>query len=482
MSVTGISTQVNIPAKKGYPYKKIILALLSVIAGVALAKLHPPAGLTVEAMYALGVMLGAILFWVFNILPEHITGLLMCILWVIVGAVPFANSFAAYSTDTPWLLIPAFAIGIAAQKTGLLKRVALNVMKIFPATFRGQSLALLTAGTIISPALPSVTAKAVFASQLAKSIGDEMGYEDNSTGLAGLYAAMYQGFVTIFPLFLTGGIFSVLMRSSLPKDIQAQFTWVYWFYAALPWGIVVFILSYFAIQLLYKPQQNQQLTKEYFLAQLRDLGPMKRDERITAIITACCLVLWMTEKIHHLTATQVAVLGLVALFVFNILTTVEFRTKIPWEMIVFIGAVMALGSVITFLKIDAWLGKALAPVISPLVGNMFTFVPLLAIFIYLIRFVLVAQSSTVMIFTVMLTPFSLKAGINPWVVGLVILTSVNVWTLKYQNTTHIAAMAATGKQYLKQSQASKMSIAYMIINIIALLVSVVSWKMIGLIS
>lgn len=150
-------------------------------------------------------------------------------------------------------------------------------------------------------------------------------------------------------------------------------------------------------------------------------------------------------------------------------------------MIVFIGGVMSLGSTITFLNIDVWLGKALGPVVSPIVGNMLTFVPLLAISIYLIRFILVAQSSTVMIFTGMLTPFAWKAGINPWVIGLVILTSVNVWTVKYQNTTHIAAMAATGKEFVKQSQAAKMSIAFMVINIIALVVSLPWWKMLGLI-
>ncbi|AGL00074.1 SLC13 family permease [Desulfoscipio gibsoniae] len=481
MSGTGTSTKVKTPTKQGPPNLKLVCALLSVIAGIAIALIPPPDGLSVQAMHALGIMLGAILFWVFNILPEHVTGILMCTLWVIVGAVPFQKAFAAYSTDTPWLLIPAFAIGIAAQKAGLLKRVALNVMKVFPPTFKGQTLALLSAGTIISPAIPSVTAKAVFASQLTKAIGDRMEYEEKSAGAAGLYAAMYQGFVTMFPLFLTAGIFSIIMRSCLPTEIQAQFTWVNWLWSALPWGIAVFIGSYLAIQFLYKPEQKQELSKEYFITQLKELGPMNRDEKIIAVIVACCLLLWMTEKIHHLTAAQVALLALVALFVFKILSTSDFRTKIPWEMIVFIGGVMALGSVITFLEIDTWMGTVLGPVITPLIGNMFIFAPLLAIAIYLIRFVLVAQSSTVMIFTVMLTPFALQVGVNPWIVGLIILTSANVWTVKYQNTTHIAAMSATGNEFIKQSQAAKMSIAYMLINIIAIVVSLPWWKMLGLI-
>lgn len=481
MSVTE-TIKSNTPTKqKSFSFKPVY-ALLSVIIGVIIALINPPEGLTVAAMYGLGIMLTAILWWVFNVLPDYVTGMLMLIMLVICKAVPFATAFAAYSTTTPWLLIPAFAIGIALQKTGLLKRVSLNVMKVFPPTFKGISLALLTAGTIVSPAIPSVTAKGVFASQLAKSIGDEMGYEENSTGLAGLYAAMYQGFVTIYPLFLTGGIFCVLMKGALPKDIQAQFTWMQWFITCIPWGIVMFILSFIAIQILYKPQKNQNLTKEYFLAQLRDLGPMKKEEKIAGTITIIALILWMTESIHHLDATAVAMLALIALFVFGIMTTQEFKQKVPWELIVFIGAVMALGSVITYLKVDKYLSVVLAPIISPLINNMFIFIPVACIFIYLIRFILVAQSSTTMIFTAMLIPFALNAGVNPFIVGFIVLTSVNVWTLRYQNTTNIAALGATGKQYIKNSQVSKMSVAYMVINIIALLVSVAWWKMIGFIS
>lgn len=456
------------------------LALISIIAGIAVAFINPPAGLSVRAMHAIGVMTWAILFWVFEILPEYATAMLMCNFWVIVGAVPFAKAYEAFSTETPWLLIASYGIGIAAQRTGLLSRVALNVMQIFPPTFRGQTLALLTVGTLISPAIPSISAKAVFASQLTRTISGTMNYEEKSTGAAGLYAAMYQGFVTLYCLYLTGGVFTVAMRSFLPDKIQAQFTWLNWLWAALPWGIVVFILSFLAIQVIYKPEQKEVLSKEHFRIQLRELGPMKKDEKITALVTLCCLLLWMTEKIHHLTAAEVALLGMGVLVASKILGTMEFRTKVPWEMIVFIGGVTGLGTVITELKIDTWMGKIVGPVIAPLVGKMIIFAPLLAIAIYLIRFILVGQLSTVMIFTVLLSPIAMNAGVNPWVIGLVIVASVNVWTVKYQNTTHIAAMSATDNEFVTQSQAAKMSLAYMVINIIALVACIPWWKMLGL--
>ncbi|AGL00055.1 hypothetical protein Desgi_0483 [Desulfoscipio gibsoniae DSM 7213] len=82
---------------------------------------------------------------------------------------------------------------------------------------------------------------------------------------------------------------------------------------------------------------------------------------------------------------------------------------------------------------------------------------------------------------VLLTPFALKAGVNPWVIGIIIVASANVWTVSYQNTTHIAAMVATGKDAVKQSHAVRMSLAYMIINIIAIVASIPWWKILGLI-
>jgi DASS family divalent anion:Na+ symporter len=69
---------------------------------------------------------------------------------------------------------------------------------------------------------------------------------------------------------------------------------------------------------------------------------------------------------------------------------------------------------------------------------------------------------------------------NPLVPAFIVLTSVNLWNVVFQNTTFLAAFYASGGM-VKHSQTIKMSVAYAAINIIALLASVPVWKMLGMI-
>ena len=468
---------------------KITVTVITMALALWVGTMPAPAGsgLGPAAMRALGIILFAIIFFVFEILPMWLTAVLMCLLWAIFHCVTFAVAFASFSGETIWLQIPALAIGAAAAKTGLLKRIALTVMKVFPATFKGQCLALMAAGTVIAPTIPSVTAKSVIAAPIAREISNRLGYEVNSPGASGLYSAMWTGFVCSMPAMLTAGVYPVLLQSLLPEAQKAQFTWGFWLFSMVPWLIVMLVLSYYAIQLIYSPgKSTTTLSKEYFNEQLAAMGAMGRDEKISAAVLVGCLILWMSEPIHHITACQVGLLGMIVIWALKVMNNMDFRTRVPWETIVMIGGIVNLGAIIPALKIDKWVGNLMGPTISQYIGNVWVFIPLLAIAIYLIRFFMVAQASTVSIFVVLLLPFCVKAGLNPFVMGIVIVSAVNVWHMLYQNTTHIAAMTASISAdnpvpMTNQAGAWKMSVAYMAINVIALVASIPWWKIIGVI-
>jgi len=135
------------------------------------------------------------------------------------------------------LLVGALGIGLAVAKSGLLKRLSLYVIKLFPATFTAQVLDMITSGVIIAPLIPSTTAKAVIATPISMGISDAMGYERKSKGAGGLFGAFYIGFVSTGPLFLSASFIGYLVLKFLPPQIQAQFNWIYWFVPASPWGL-----------------------------------------------------------------------------------------------------------------------------------------------------------------------------------------------------------------------------------------------------
>ena len=78
--------------------------------------LPPPEGLTAEAMHALGITIWAVGWWVTEIIPQYATGLLMCVLWSIVKAVPFSRAFANFSSSSWWIMVGAFGLGRSEER------------------------------------------------------------------------------------------------------------------------------------------------------------------------------------------------------------------------------------------------------------------------------------------------------------------------------------------------------------------------------
>lgn len=100
--------------------------------------------------------------------------------------------------------------------------------------------------------------------------------------------------------------------------------------------------------------------------------------------------------------------------------------------------------------------------------------------IYLVRFFIVSMTATFTIFVVIVTPFAVAAGINPFVTAFIIFTSVNVFHMFYQNSTYLAGYYAAGGM-VSHSRMVKLSLAYMIISIVALAACVPVWHLTGFI-
>lgn len=465
----------------GKRFRQAVGAGLGILLGLIIALQAPPAGLTVPAMKALGILAWAVVYWIFEVIPDYVVALLMCSAWVVFKVVPFNVAFATFAGESWWLMVGALGMGVAVGKSGLLRRAALQVMRFFPATFRGQTLAMLSAGILLSPLIPSVTAKSAMVAPFGLAVSDAMGYERKSRGAAGIFAAMYTGFVSIGPMFISASFMGYMMRGLLPADVQAQFTWSYWFIAALPWGLFLLVTSYLAILSFYQPKTEPIRSAAFAAEQLAELDPMNRDEKITLLVLISALLLWITEPLHGISSTLVALVGLSVLLGSGVYGRPDFRTGIPWDSVVFIGGIINLGSVIPYLKIDKWIGQMFGPQIGGLIANFYIFTIALALFIYLARFVLVSMNASIAIFVVLLVPFAVQAGINPWTMGMVVYCSVNVWNAFYQNSSFLVAFYATGGAMVDHSQMVKFSLAYMVISLAGLLLSIPLWKMLGLV-
>lgn len=462
--------------------KKLLWEGIAVALGLIIAFIPAPQGLEQNAMWTLGLLIWAIVNWVSNAIPDFVCIFIMCCTWVLMGIVPFTTAFNSFSGTTVWLLIAAMGIGAAVTKSGLLARVALCIMRICPPTFKGQVLALLGSGVVIGPFIPSTIAKVSIVGAMATDIGGKLGFENRSKGMSGLWSAMYAGYTLLSQAVLSASFFSYIIMGLLPEEVQAQFSWMFWLRAMLPWLIICTIASYIAICFLYRPQNAPTLSKEDVSAMLDKLGPMSRDEKITLGVLVLCIIFWVLERTLNVPAAVTAVLGMSALLALKVITPKDYNQRINWSIIAFMGGAINLATAITTVGIDSWLGNTFGGTMAGLISNPYLFVPVIATTALISRFVIVDMTTDYTLFTVILTPFCLAAGVSPWVAAMAAYCVVYPYFTKYQNINYLAAFnSAGGDEKLEHRMLVPFCLVFHIVSILALTASVPYWQMLGLI-
>jgi DASS family divalent anion:Na+ symporter len=466
--------------QKNKSINKIIQAVIGILIFIVVKFLPVPEMLTSQAMTYIAIFLCVIFFLVADTMPDYLVIILTLAAFVISGITDLKTALAPFAQSTVWLLIGAFGIGMSVTKSGLLKRFALMTMRLFPENYFGQVLALLTTGTVIGPLIPSGNVKCTIMAPFALSMSREIGFKKSSKGAAGLFSAMFIPTGVAAHGFYSGSVLVFITLSVLPEEIKSGFSWMSWFQAAGVWMFATLILSFFAIILLYRPETAGTLPKGFAQARLRELGPMSKMEKQSAVVLTLTLLAWMTERFHGIDSSMVAIVSFASFSILGIANRSDFRGGIAWDSIIFIGGIMSVASQLAVLKIDRWISSLLSPIVQPLASNVYLFIPALCVFVYILRFVVISQTAVLAIFYAILAAITTNAGINPWVLAFSVMSSSCVWNLSFHNTMFLSALAATKDEMVVHRDVLPMSVAFMIINMIALMLSIWPWRALGL--
>ena len=462
--------------------KRIGCAVLGVVLGVAFALACPTdVGLTEQGIRCLAILILAVVWWVGSVLPTYATAIVMVVLFAVIAGVKSSVALSAFTFDTWWLLLAAFGLGAGMKVSGLLRRIALAVVRTFPNTFAAQAAGLMLAGTIVGPLVPSMAAKVSMLTPLAMGIGDELGYERFSKPMQGLFLAMFCGVRSVAPAVLSASVIGYCLLGLLPADVQARFDMLHWLLAALPWFIVVTALTYASIVLLYRPKgEGAAKAAEAPARKKEDLGPMSRHEKQMCAIILATVVLWVAEPLHHIPAHIVALAAFVLVIACGILGKDGLRKDIAWEPLVFVGIAMGLPNVFGEVGIQDWAVQVAGPAFEALAGNPYLFVLGAALITLAVRFLIVSEMAYLNIVMVFLVPLCASVGFNPWVVGFAMYAVITPWFVLYHSATYLAAFYSVDGQMARHADLAKYCVVYTLICMLALVVSVPYWQWMGL--
>jgi anion transporter len=466
---------------KMFKDSRVIGVILVILTALMLSFVKPFNGLAPLGHYVIAALMITLAFWIFK--PGGIPFLVGSAILVAGGltlGLKYSVVASGFVSSAGWILIPALYFGFVLQKTGLGRRIAYLVLKSFTPSWATMALSWFIIGLLLSALTPSITVRLAIVMPIALGVIDACRQKYNSNGSA--YIALIAFGMCIFPGtgWLTGSLGGPIMIGFLPPELRSLATFNAWFrILALPWFIVtaVYVLL---IYLLMKPKEPIRITLDTFRKQYAELGPVTRQEIIAALILLGALLLFTTETWHGIPTAATALLALVLLFLFRIITPDEIGTGANWDVIMFFGVALSLSTILVEAKVTAWIAPALEAGMLALAPNPLLFMMVATFGVFLIRFVDVPWGySTIALTTTVLIPAWNQFGIHPLVATFAYLAGINFFLLGYQQPWVLMAEGIIRNRGWAAGHIFTAGFCYIVAVAVALLVSVPYWRMIG---
>ena len=391
-----------------------------------------------------------------------------------VGTVATVTS--QFATSTVWLCIGVFIMSIGVNNSGIMKRLALWILTKFPGTYAGQVTAMMLAGVVTTPIIPSSSAKSSMMAPVINQVCEAVGIEKNSKQALGIWFANFMGTNQLGMAFVSGSVYVALMLGFVGETI----TWGRWITLACVWYVVCIILVYIFARFFCKPKTEQSGNVEFIKEQYKALGKLTTKEKQGIVIVVVALALWLTQSFHGIDAGMVALFADICFIACGLITAPEVGSKAMWTITLFVGGVLSIANFMPTLGVSDWIAAILGPVLSPILSSPYIFVPCLCILTYLLRYVVVSQSCSMAIMVAIFGPLLPQYGIDTFVLVFVSWVSGTYWNTSYTNpaTTGLISMANRALDY---STAQKGSYVYCVINLIAMTCSVPLWQALGMV-
>ncbi|WP_321469010.1 DASS family sodium-coupled anion symporter [Halarcobacter sp.] len=304
---------------------------IPIVIAVVVALLPTPEGLAVNAHYFFAVFLGVIVGLILEPIPPALIGLVgvaFCATFGLVGeSAKEARNWAlsGFSNGVIWLIFAAFMFALGYKKSGLGKRISLLLVKKLGKTTLGLGYAVAFADGILSPFMPSNTARsagtifpiAINIPQMFNSLPDN---EPRKIGSYISWVAIAATCVTS-SMFLTALAPNLLAVSLVEKNIGVAIEWGTWFYTLAIIMVPLFLAVPYLAYIIYPPEQKYSPeAPAWAAAELEKMGSISKKEILMLCFGILALVLWIFGKQIGVNGTVAAIAVLCLLVLFNVIS------------------------------------------------------------------------------------------------------------------------------------------------------------------
>lgn len=321
-------------------------------------------GLEGHAAVTLCIFVAAVWFWIFSPVEDTYVALGAAVALVISGTLPTQSLFAALGEDTIWLLMAAFVIASAVASTGLAARGAAFIVSGARSVRQLAHLSCL--GLVVTAfAIPATSGRAALVLPIFLTLRKVL---QDRPAVVKMLAVLFPTVILLSAVSSFLGAGAHLITSQIVQSVGFPgFDFASWLLLGLPLALVSSFMAAELVVRLFTAAGDRTKPLAIDLAELqkdstqRISGPLDLDEQRSLLLLAAVVTLWCTEPIHGLDPALVALMGalVVSLPCYGSVTLGSALKKVPWSMLVFMAATLALGSSLVTTGAAAWLANSL---------------------------------------------------------------------------------------------------------------------------
>ncbi len=446
----------QVPEKKLTPSERWMRYLgfsLGILVFLILYYMPTPDGLTTGGQVVIAVFATALVWWVTEPVPTHVTSLMLMALLVFLHGWGESDVLGVLGFSVIWLNVLAFILSSMLVKTNLAKRIALSLIVRFGKSSKWILLAFFCLNLLLAAFIPATAARAAILLPIMIVVASIYGASNKNPNNFGrnLFLQNLQGINFCSSAYMTGSNANLIAVAFILSMGGSRVYYTDWFFAALPVVLASMLISWWiGPRLVFKvPPKEQRPVVEGGLEKMKEkldeMGPVTGGEKKAIAIFGLVILLWITDKLHlglfgfEISAVMAAFLGAVIALFPKVGLLKWNEADIPWHLMLFSCGAYAGGLALNDTGAARWLVGTLFEFldIQPGVNFWLVYVIVIAVNMFSHLF-FTSKTMRTLIFIPFVIAIAQTLGFDPlwlalpaaftidWVIGLPINAKPNV--------------------------------------------------------